>query len=556
MRRAVLAILAALLLAPSAAASAPAADVRIEVRVTSAAGTSLYLDRGQSAGLAEGDRVQFRLDGNTAASGVVVAVSANGARVELDPNSPRPPVGSRGEVVVPDSRPGAAEAARAATGAGVAAGAQHPPWTHPPETWSQDQPLLAPAFGIPPEERESRFHGRAWLRFDGTWGEGDQTYLLGAVGTDATLENPFGDGGALRFDAEAFVRQSDVQDGLYGYDETRVRVDRLSYEVGGTADRPNSFALGRFLQNEFPELGVLDGVEWSRRARGGSRFGASFGWMPEPLTDFHSFEDLQAAVYFRHAFDPDERATLGLAYQNTWHDGEQDRNLFVLQGEVRPSRELSLRASAWVDLYTSDDVLKDSGPELTEAQVSGTWTAESGAGLSVYLFERRFPELLRDEFLQPPPREVVDGVLDRLGANGWIPVSKRVRMTGRFEVWSDQSDDGTNAELGASLRDALGASSDLSGTVLWADGSYSSGPGARLQAHKTFGTTSAGLGWQSFWYEQKDYGGNDSELAQHSLFGSLDIPLSERWDLSFLFDRSIGDDLDSWTAGFLLQMRF
>lgn len=549
-------LILALLLAPAAVASVPAEDVRIEVRVTSVAGSSLYIDHGASDGLAEGDRVQFRLDGNAAASGVVVTVSANSARVELDPGAQRPPVRTRGEVFVPDTRPGAVEAARDAANSTAPSAVDHPPWTHPPETWSQDRPLLAPAFGIPPEERESRVHGRTWIRFDGTWGEDDQTYTLGAMGADATLDNPFGDGGAVRFDAEVFVRQSDVADGLYGYDDTRLRIDRLSYELGGTKDRPNRFAFGRFLQKEFPELGLLDGAEWSHRTQVGSRFGASLGWMPEPFADLTSFQDVQAALFYRHAFDADERATLGAAYQNTWHDGEQDRNLFVLQGEVRPSRELSLRASAWVDIYTSDDVLKDSGPELTEAQVSGTWTAASGAGVSLYLFERRFPEILRDEFLEPPPREIVDGVLDRAGVNGWVPVSTRVRMTGRFEIWSDQSDEGLNGEIGASLRDALGDSSDLSGTLLWADGSYSSGPGARLQARKTIGTTTAGLGWQSFWYDQKDYGGDDSELAQHSLFGSLDVALSERWDLSLLFDRSIGDDLDSWTAGFLLQMRF
>ena len=89
--------------------------------------------------------------------------------------------------------------------------------------------------------------------------------------------------------------------------------------------------------------------------------------------------------------------------------------------------------------------------------------------------------------------------------------------------------------------EARSPSSSISGAVLWADGTYSSGPGARIQARDTFGTTAVGLGWRSYWYDQKDYGGDDSEISQHSLFGSVDVPLSERWDLSFVGDRSIGD---------------
>jgi hypothetical protein len=228
--------------------------VRLELRVTSATGSAVYVDRGSSGGLAAGDRVEFRLDSGAVASVVVRSVGANGARVELDPDSASPPVGARGEAIVPDDRPGA----QPAPGEGPRA------WTHPPETWSADKPLLAPAFGLAPEDRPARWHGRAWTRFDTTLDrEGDRTYGLAAIGADATLENPFGDDGALRIDVDAFARRSDVEDddGLYDYDDTRLRVDRLAYDVGGTEDRPHRFVLGRFLQTSFPELGVLDGAE-------------------------------------------------------------------------------------------------------------------------------------------------------------------------------------------------------------------------------------------------------------------------------------------------------
>ncbi|MCY2961928.1 MAG: hypothetical protein NTY35_17360 [Planctomycetota bacterium] len=535
---------------------ARADDVRIEIRVTSAAGSTVYVDRGSANGLADGDRVQFRLDSGAIANGTIRNVSANSARVELDPLSARPSLGSRGEVVVPDSRPGASQAGRGDLGKPPV---DHPPWTQAPESWDKDRPLLAPAFAITPEERESRLFGRAWLRYDGTWdAQGDRNYGLAAVGTDMTLENPFGDGGALRLDAEAFTRMSDVgsDDGLYQYDDTRVRLDRFSYQVGGTVDRPNQFLVGRFMQAGVPELGLLDGGEWNHRTDGGSEFGASVGWMPEPFPDRMSFQDLQAAIHYRHAFDVKRQNSVGIAYQNTWHDGEQDRNLFVLDAEARPSEELSLRAAAWVDLYDSADTIKGSGPELTQARFSGTWTPTPGAGVGLFLSEQRIPEILRDEFLARRADDVRNSVVDRIGLNGWTTVGQRTRLDARIEQWSDEADDGVNGEIGATFSELFGARSSLAATLQYADGSYSSGPGARLQARDTFGSTNVSLGLQSFWFSQKDYGGEDDQLAQHSLFGTVDVPLSDHWDLSFVGDRSIGDELDSWTVGFLLQTRF
>lgn len=534
-----------------------ARDVRIEVRVTSAAGSAVYVDRGSANGLAEGDRVEFRFDTTAVATGVVRALTTNGARVELDPGSARPPVGTRGEVRVPDGRAGAAESATEDSGGGSNAPVEHPPWTHPPESWDAERPLLAPAFGIAPEDRDRRFFGRTWLRFDGTSDvEGDRSYGLVSLGTDATLENPFGSGGALRLDVEAFARSSDVSDGLYDYDDTHVRIDRFAYEFGGTEDRPDRFQVGRFWQHGFSELGLLDGAEWSHRTEGGSQFGASLGYMPEPFADLTSFQDLQAAVHYRHAFDPAQRATVGVAYQNTWHEGVQDRNLVVAVGEVRPSDHFSVRATTWIDFYDSTDTIKGSGAELTEARISATWTTTQGDGVGVYALQRRIPEMLRDEFLARRAEDVRNSVLDRVGVNGWMNLGDSTRLDARLEQWSDNEDEGISGEIGATFLEVFGAQSSITTALQWADGTYSSGPGARVQARDTFGSTTVGLGWQSFWFSQKEFGGEDDELAQHSLFGTVDVPLSDDWDLSLLADRSIGDNLDSWTVGFMIQTHF
>lgn len=532
------------------ARGAHAADIRLEMRVTSVAGAAVYVDRGISDGLVDGDRVEFRLESGVLATGVVRSATANSARVELDPGSERPPTGARGEARVPDSRPGA-DVARPAEPK-----VDHPPWTQPPEAWAKDRPLLAPAFGLPPEARAPNVHGRAWFRFDGsrTDGTGD-TYGLFAVGTDATLENPFGDGGALRLDVEAFSRASDVDGGIDG-DDSRLRLDRLSYSVGGTDDRPNQFLVGRFLQDAVPEFGLLDGVEWNRRTRGGTSFGASFGWMPEPSPDRASFEDLQAAVNVRQAFGPGNKAEIGVAWQSTWHRGDADRNLAVVEASVRPTERWTVRATAWVDLYDSSDTIKDEGFELTEARVAATWQANPESGMRAFVAERRIPELLRDEFLARRADDVRNSVLDRVGVGAWTHVTNSTRLDARLDGWRDEEDEGVTGEFGVGFEDLFGDATSLSAAISWADGTYSSGPGGRIQANTAFGTTRASLGWHSSWYAQKDYGGEDDEIAQHAVFGALDLELSSAWDLSFVVDRSFGDGADGWTAGFLVQTRF
>jgi len=530
-----------------------AAEIRLELRVTSTAGAAVYVDRGSAGGLVEGDRVEFRLESGSVATGIVRSATVNSARVELDPGSERPPRGTRGEARVPDSRPNADSTPPANDAI------DHAPWTHPPEEWNNDRPLLAPAFGLPPEARAANVHGRAWFRFDGSRNdESGDTYSLFSVGTDTTLENPFGDGGAVRVAGEIFARSADVDgdDGLYDYDDAGLRLDHLAYSVGGTEDRPNQFLVGRFLQEAVPEFGVLDGFEWNRRTRGGTSFGASVGWMPEPTPDRSSFEDVQAAVNVRQAFGADEAAEIGVGWQSTWHDGEADRNLAVVEAGVRPSDAWSVRATAWVDLYDSSDTLKSTGFELTEARLAATWRANSDSGLRAFVAQRRIPELLRDEFLARRADDVMNSVLDRIGVSGWTGVGNSTRLDARLEGWSDEEDEGFTGELGVGFEGVFGDASSLTAAASWADGSYSSGPGGRLQANIAFGSTRAGLGWHSAWYSQKDYGGDDADIAQHAAFGSLDVALSDDWDLSFVVDRSFGDGADGWTAGFLVQARY
>jgi hypothetical protein len=558
--------------------------VKVEVRVTSVTNASCYLDKGRAAGLEIGDRVLFYSTSGVGSEGTIRAVSKNSARAEIDPGAPAVELGARGEAFVPATRiekPAPVEPKPAPTTppspqqpapkigevppgqvppprAPPRTVPEHPPWQQAPEEWSKDKPLLAPAFGLAPEDREPRLRGRAYVQAQGTRDDSGSTreYFNGNAGFDATLDNPFGDGGSLRMDATLWTRSADADFDDVHTDETRIRLNRLTYELGGTQDDPTRWMFGRFLQREFPQLGVLDGVEWDRRLANGSVLGASAGAMPEPFSDMSSFDDMQAALFYRHAFDESRRNFVGLAYQNTWHDGDQDRNLFVADAAFVPGDRVRLNANALVDWYGSGDEIKDEGFELTELLLSGTWLVTSTSGVGLTYSHRRIPELLRSEFHDYDAPTVRDNELDRVALNGWHMFTPKVRVDARADLWDDHEDSGQTVEAGLSLRNMLWSDGELSAAVFHADGSYSSGPGFRVNASKAFGRTSASLGYTWVDYSQKDFTGEQSELAQQALFGTFDLPLSERCDLSLLGERRFGDEQDAYTLGLMVQWRF
>ena len=141
------------------------------LNVTSVAGADVYLDRGREHGLQRGDRVRLFPIGGAEIELVVRSVASRSARGEaLDGASLEWVLpGTRGEYRVrAASRRPAPEApddtsASSDEPAQDEPGVRHPAWTHPPEEWSRELPLLAPAFGRLPRERAPRWRARTWL---------------------------------------------------------------------------------------------------------------------------------------------------------------------------------------------------------------------------------------------------------------------------------------------------------------------------------------------------------------------------------------------------------
>ena len=566
-----------LLLIRPALAAAPES---IQATVASVSGGSVYLDRGRSSGIAIGDRVRFSLAGVGAAEGTVRAVSKSSSRVELLPGSAPVAHGVRAEIEIPEDRlrapdtppptpdapptpatqppPRAAPPSAGASQTPATSAAPHPPWTHPPETWNEDLPLLAPALGLAPEDRDTQWSGRTYLRWNSTFDEegAGRSYHLGAIGLDGRLENPFHKGGALELDLEVYQRSIDLPD--EGDDSsTDLLVQRLSYWQGGTDSDPTRWEVGRFLQHEFPELGLVDGFEWTRRyGSGNSRFGVAAGGIPEPFPARSTFDSLGVSLYHTWVPDDDERVSLGTAWQSTWYRGERDRDLALATLGWRATDTLSLDAGAWVDVYGSNDEVKD-GVELTELRVGATQRIGDASGVGASFSHVRWPELLRREFAPSlTPEELDENQVDRASLSAWHGFSRRWRVHGRVDAWSDQDDDGTNGELGLAVRDLLWSQGEVGITAFYADGTYSSGPGARLSATRAFARGAWTLGYEWVEYDQKGFVGTQETLAHHGIYGTLDLELGERWDLSLFGDRRFGDELDGYSLGFQLSTGF
>ncbi|MEW6072946.1 MAG: hypothetical protein AB1726_10205 [Planctomycetota bacterium] len=547
---------------------------RVPVLVTAAAAGSVYLDRGRSAGIEPGDTVRLHSLGGGTVVATVRAVSRTSARAEIEGDAGEIEIGTEGEVLVPSARrrPPAGEEEEKKPGGGDAGGAAdsapggpddeaarvappHPAWEHPPVAWEEDLPLLAPILGRRPEERDRRVRGRVHTQLDLTrdQGYGGRDYLLSRSGLDLVLENPFHRADEIDLDVELFHRTAEDDD--TDEEETHFRVDRASYRWGGVRGHAERGEAGRFLQHEFPEFGVLDGVEYAHRFPSGSRIGASLGYLPSRDDAQTTGDDLQAAVFYRYVRDEEESLSLGTGFQKTWHEGKADRDLLVGEVAWHPSRRFFAQATAWIDYYTGADRAKSSGFELTQLVVNGMYRTESGSSLGLFATHLRWPEMLRNEFDALTAAELADNEVSRVGLRGTRRLSDRTRLEGRVEGWSDQDDSGSAASALLGLRDVLYAGGEVSLGVHQTSGKYTSGVGVRLRADRRFERGILALAWESTAYQQDGITGENEDLLHHVLRADYDLGLGRTWDLSLFLEDRLGDGQDSLAVGFFLQKR-
>lgn len=542
----------------------------VEVTVSALTADGVYLDLGRDAGFEPGDLLRLFPTVGGPRPGKIAAVSRTSSRARIQGGIEGFDVGSRGEVRVPRARLDALRRAAAeAEQRGVAPAIEpapevevpepvkrvpdHPPWEAPPPEWKSENPLLAPVHGRPSEERPRRSYGEVyssldWTRDDG--GTDTREFSSLATGVDWTIENPFGRGGRLDFDSEFLVRHTDL--GTSTENDSRWRLDRFSYVEGGERERRDRVEVGRFLHREFPELGLVDGIEYTSDLGHGRRLGGSVGFLPRTDEFFSFADDLETSIFYQWANDESQTFRMGAGYQKTWHDGSADRDLLVGHLELHPSARTSLFSSVLADYYTAGDDPKPTGLEVTQFLLNASRRSQAGNGVGVTVSQFRIPILERDGLDPTTAADLADDHTTRYGLDGWWNFTRHVRVDGHVDQWTDQDDSGGGASSRLTLRDLLWPRGEVSLEAFTTDGKFSDGTGLRAQARKRFDRTSLALYADATHYDQAA----GESLSQLSLRFQLDRSIGRSWFFSLYAESRTGGDQDARSVGILLQRSF
>ncbi len=526
---------------------------RVPLRVTAAGpeGT-VIVDRGERDRMAVGDLVLLTPRGGGTLRGTVIQIDERSGIVALHDRTVIPPAGTSGEVLIPSARFQVQERVEETGPERQETTPAHPPWENRDVPWQEGMPLLSQVRPVRPEDRRSEIRGRIY-----TIGNVIQTKedsfknSFGRVGTDLLFQNPFGAGGNLRFDGE-FNYKTEVNDES-GLD---LLLYNLSYSQGGTRFSDSRWEVGRFLQHGMPELGVLDGFEYSHRTQGGNLLGGSIGFMPRPTDDFDSFADFQIAAYYLWAVDPRQELSIGGGVQKTLHNGESDRDLLVAKFRYLPPDGLYLNGTFWVDFYTSDDDVKGSGPELTEVVASLGNRSVDGSGFDLSYRHQMFPEIDRNEFIPILDADLADNYYDRLTLSGWGWLADNQRLHGHVGGWVDEEEAGGFGDLGMEIQDVFLNRDRLDVTLFGNRAEYSSGGGVRI----SYGRYTENGRWDLF-YEitdnhQFDFPNDADDILQHRFRVSRSIYTDSGWNLSLDAGATLWDREWSWNLGFYIEKNF
>lgn len=546
----------------------------IPARVTATVpGTGILIDRGAGDGLQLGDRVVFSERGGTQQFGTVIELEGRGAVIRPEDPAFRPGPGVRATITVPASRfegPETAtdlvpipraEPAKPENGAPAPG---DPKWTNKDESWEFDMPLLAEVGAVKTWNRPPSYTGRAYLSFDhimDTEDERSDSFLR--AGGSFQAENAFGRGGLLHFDGEWNARHAQIPFENDESDRT-IRLDRLSYTMGGNRHDTTRIQFGRFLQDGMPEFGILDGASFGQRFESGNSYGASVGFLPEPDKDQQSLEDFQLSAWYRWVQDETERFTVTGGYQKTWHNGTRDRDLLVARLQYAPVEGWNVYSTMWIDLYGVGDNVKSSGPELTYMILDARKRLNDRTGVDLEYRHQAYPELRRNDFRQVALQQLEDARVDRLSATIWRWLRPRnagdgrsgLRAFGRAGAWLDEEDSGGDGEMGLQLYDVFmpGGRLDVSGFT--SSGKFTSLVGGRVR----FGHYGPKRSWSAL-YEIRlnditGFNNNTDDQTQHRVRGSYEFYRASGLSASFSAEAQFQDLEDQVFLGFFLQRTF
>lgn len=543
-----------------------------EVRVISVTPRSVFIDEGTAAGVRVGMEVTLYPVTRAPFQAVVINVSRSSARAEVPLGFNIPAVGTRGEIDLPDleervqeSGDEKEESEEVVVEAGPPAPAspapgrtpvEHPPWTRKGEERTGDQPLLAPAFQIRPEDRAIRFDGKIFTRLQYSkdlGGQRNSVFYVGSTGSEFEIENLFGNAGILRFEGRLLYRGVDLTD--RNETDRRIRIDEVSYSIGEQEYAPYRVQVGRFYSRAVPEIGLIDGVESEIRMENGVSIGGAVGAYPVPFPEETVFDDYGFHIYARYENFEERYITASIAYQKTWHDGKADRDLIIGRASIRPGGTLWLNTSFKADIYTGDDEIKDKSIDLTELYIQASMNPTSNTGVNLSYFRFTWPDLIRDEFRNLPIELIRDGKIDRFSGSAWVRVTRNLRLSGRANYWEDQNTDGNGAEIAADWSSLFGAPVSLHTALFYTRGASTEGTGVRVQARPRVGRFYGLLGYEHFIYSQVGLVTGSEDLTRQTLRVGLDWRAG-RWRYSLNGDYRFGDRENNYVLGLFAEYRF
>ncbi|MBK8978491.1 MAG: hypothetical protein IPM29_21545 [Planctomycetes bacterium] len=535
--------------------------VHVPLRIVSVgANDGVVVDRGRRDLVEVGDLVLFTPRQGGTYRGSVIQVDRRTAVVRLAEPGFGPVAGIAGEVLVPRARRDAGNPADgpAAAPADPGAGEVAQRWRNRDDGWRPGMPLLDRERAVRPEERPRRVTGRAWLAGDLVSVSGDRSNSYLRIGTAFDVENVASRGGALHFDGEVNHRTENDGSGFGESEGLDAIIRRLSYSSGGDRFDRDGVEVGRFLQRGMPELGILDGAEWTGRADGGDRYGVAVGFLPEPDDDHESGQDLQLGAHYLWSLDPAERVVVGLGLQKTFHDGSSDRDLVVAKVRYLPEGPgWDLFATGWLDFYFGEDNAKDAFAELTQAYVTTGRSWSDGSRIDFAWRRQRFPEHDRQgEYLPVLRTQLADDRYDRLSFAYGSSTEWHARPHCELAVWSDEGDEGVAADLGLELRDVFTSGDRLDLVAFGNSGEIAWYAGGRV----TYGVATRTGRWDvlyEYTFSRYDAFADDrDDLAQHRLRLSDSFRIGTAWDVSLHGGLVHWDGDTAWDVGTYIQWTF
>ncbi|MCC7065638.1 MAG: hypothetical protein IT456_22725 [Planctomycetes bacterium] len=506
----------------------------------------LVIDRGRRDQIQVGDRVVLMPRNGPVLHGAVTGVEERTALVELVDRNAVVVLGVKGEVLVPRARLQAA--APKTTPQGDPNAVAQPT----DDGWRPGMPLLGSTRPPRAEERASSLRGRAFVAVDlvRTLDSFSQSFLR--AGGDVEVNNLRGDGGALRFSGEF-----DVLTETSNNDGSDLRVYELSYTHGGTRFEPLRWQVGRFLQHDMPEFGILDGGEVGYRFESGDRVGGSFGYLPVLDDDMQSLGDLQFAAWYLGAVDFSERFTWAVGVQKTWHHLDSDRDLVVGRVRYLQPDGWNLAATMWVDYYGGRDDAKGQSLGLTRANAFATRRWVGSGGLEFAYDHEEYPLTLRREIPQTiQPQTLLDAHQDRLSAHAFWNGSATSTWRLRGTVWSDEARDGGSIECGWAADDLVQTGARTGFTAFEVQGATSSQFGLRIDHGGSFGFGRVDVLYELGFVHYEGFPADRNDMLQHRLGGICSTNLGAGSDLTMYVDSTLWDREFSFGVGFYVQHSF